>query len=438
MDRALLVADLAHHLATQHGRCAVVGDAERLAREPDGDIDLVVDEVSFATIGRSLMEFTHDRGMQLVQELRHEHTGWYFVLAAGAPDGGFELVPVDVCSDYVRSGRRYLPAHALLECVESRCISGVQVPVIADAANFRYMLIKKIEKGDLTHASGALIARYYAADPERGQSFIRSHWRGEQQRMLLDASETDTWDEVLRNVAQLRQGLRRSVHRSARDLVLEAERLAGRVLRPTGWWVAFLGVDGAGKSTVLERVAEDLAPAFRRVSRFHSRPRTVDLRFGEDTGPTTEPHAQLPRSVVSSWAKLALWFADYWCGFAASIRPQLTRSTFVLFDRCFADMLVDPVRYRYGGSLALLAWLVVATPSPHSIVLLDVDPSSTRKAEVAEAELTRMRVAYRDYIRSARGGHIVDASRPLESVVHDVEALLLSALSQRTGNRLTK
>lgn len=436
MDRAQFVADLARYLQGHDGTCAVVGDADRLAREPEGDIDIVVDQHTFAAIGPHLLAFAHEHGMQVVQELRHEPTAWYFVLAAEGPGGSFELLAVDICSDYVRFGRRYLGARALLAGVERRCIGEIQVPVIADPVNFRYMLVKKIEKGDLSPMSGALIARCYSADPEAGQSFLRRHWRGEQQRMLLLASATDAWDDVVRNIAQLRRGLRRSVRRSGADLVLEAARVTRRVLRPTGWWVAFLGVDGAGKSTVLERVAEDLAPAFRRVSRFHSRPRTVDVRFGDDPGPTTEPHAQAPRSVVGSWAKLALWYADYWAGYVAAIRPQLIRSTFVLFDRYFADMLIDPVRYRYGGSLALLAAAVAATPSPHSIVLLDVDPASARKAEVAEAELTRMRAAYKAYTRSTRGGRVVDASQPLACVVHDVEAFLLAALAQRTRKRL--
>ena len=48
-------------------------------------------------------------------------------------------------------------------------------------------------------------------------------------------------------------------------------------------------------------------------------------------------------------AYLSAFFLDHWVGYIFKVRPALGRSNFVIFDRYFHDVLVDPRRYRYGG-----------------------------------------------------------------------------------------
>ena len=75
-----------------------------------------------------------------------------------------------------------------------------------------------------------------------------------------------------------------------------------RMVQPTGLLVAMLGADGAGKSTVLAQVEDDLAPAYRRTKRYHLRP-----HFGRVTadGPAVVDPTRNRREVglrpPSSW-----------------------------------------------------------------------------------------------------------------------------------------
>jgi len=87
---------------------------------------------------------------------------------------------------------------------------------------------------------------------------------------------------------------------------------------------------------------------------------------------------------VGSLAKAIYWVLDYTVGYYLKVRPAITRSTLMIFDRYLVDALVDPRRYRFGGpQWALrLAWSLI--PKPHLVILLDapVEVVRARKQEV--------------------------------------------------------
>jgi GTPase SAR1 family protein len=81
--------------------------------------------------------------------------------------------------------------------------------------------------------------------------------------------------------------------------------------------VVFLGSDGSGKSSVIERVMPDLTPAFRKTSFFHLRP-----RFGiqnNNGNIVNDPHGKAPRSYLISITKLIYFWADYLFGWLGII-----------------------------------------------------------------------------------------------------------------------
>ncbi|MFN2382938.1 MAG: hypothetical protein ABR559_01585 [Gemmatimonadota bacterium] len=193
-----------------------------------------------------------------------------------------------------------------------------------------------------------------------------------------------------------------------------------------GVWVALLGPDGSGKSSVLEEVERLLAPHFRGVKRYHLRPHWGRLRPTD--APVTDPHARPARPALLSLAKLGLWWADYGVGYAALIRPRLARDILVTFDRYYHDLLVDPQRYRYGGPLRLAALGARWLPRPHVIIVLDAPPEvlRQRKREVTLEETTRQREAYRRLAVTLPNARLVNAAQPLAAVAAEVASIVRS------------
>ena len=119
------------------------------------------------------------------------------------------------------------------------------------------------------------------------------------------------------------------------------------------------------------------------------------------------------------------WFVYYTLGYLGR-HLDLMRSTLVLNDRHFVDVLVDPRRYRYGGPMWLVRLIWRLIPKPDLIVLLDAPPDVlyARKGEGTPASLARRRAEYLQLAEVTPNFAVVPAARALDDVVDDVAALV--------------
>lgn len=213
--------------------------------------------------------------------------------------------------------------------------------------------------------------------------------------------------------------------------------VARRASGAGGLVVAILGPDGSGKTSVRDELEPRLAPAFRRTGREHFLPWLLRPRLGG--APVTDPHGAPPRGAVSSALKLGYYLAEAWLGHALRVWPAKVRTALVLFDRCYHDVLVDPRRYRYGGPMWLARLVGRLIPKSDIFILLDLpaEVAHARKPEVRLEEAHRLRQRYLELAREL-GAHVVDASRPLEEVVREVEGIVLDYMERRTRARLER
>ena len=152
----------------------------------------------------------------------------------------------------------------------------------------------------------------------------------------------------------------------------------------------------------------------------------------------TEPHNQVPRAAVSSVLKLGYYFTIYLIGYWLIVRPKLVRSTLVVFDRYYHDLLVDPQRYRYGGPMWLARLVGRLVPKPNLWIVLDAPAEvlQSRKQEVTFEETCRQRKAYLDLARQVPNAAIIDAAKPLDDVVIATSRAILDYMAERTIKRL--
>lgn len=206
---------------------------------------------------------------------------------------------------------------------------------------------------------------------------------------------------------------------------------------PGGVFLAVLGPDGCGKSSVIDALVQELGNTFRGTRRFHFRP-----SLGRGDGPVvTDPYAAPPRSPAGSVAKLAYYWADYVFGYLMRIRAG-RQSELVVFDRYVHDIAADPIRYRYGGPMWAVHALERLVPGPDLCLVLDAPAEvlQARKQEVTLEQSRQQRDAYRRLAERVPEAHLLDASRPLDEVVEHARCLVLrqAASGPRPALRRTR
>jgi dTMP kinase len=201
-----------------------------------------------------------------------------------------------------------------------------------------------------------------------------------------------------------------------------------------GLFITLEGIEGAGKSTIAQRVCEWLAG------------RSIRATLTREPGGT--PLAERVRQIVlergdeplSPVTETLLMFAARGIHIASLIRPALARGEWIVCDR-----FTDATRAYQGGGRGIdptwiesLATQVHGDLQPDCTLLLDLpvpmglERARSRKAAVtdrfeaeAQAFFERVRAAYLELARrEPRRIHLIDASRPLGAVESQVIAVL--------------
>lgn len=400
----------------------VLHSYESFPEQVASDVDCCVPDNRLAEALECIRDTAERGGWVLTQILQHEVWAFYLVLAnPAAPE---QWLKVDVCSHYGREGRRFLTDAELLE--RRRPWRGFFVP--CPSSECLYIWAKALAKDKDPALVIPRLRELGQQEPTRTQELFAR----------VFGSEAGQWSEWLERPAAEWRALRKQMRRRNRPAFGQSAREWARRLRrvcyPTGLTLAFLGPDGVGKSTVIAGVWPLLEPHFRRELRVHfvRRPGAK-----ADGAPVTDPHGQLPRSVAASWAKIVFYFICAWLDWLARLQPARVRSTCILCDRTFDDLLVDPRRYRVQRSNALVRLLRRWLPQPDLTFVLDAPTAviQQRKAEVDAAETERQRAVLRELAARDPRWQVVSTDAAPETVARMIATRVIQFLAARQATR---
>ncbi|MBC8441371.1 MAG: hypothetical protein H8D87_16990 [Deltaproteobacteria bacterium] len=199
--------------------------------------------------------------------------------------------------------------------------------------------------------------------------------------------------------------------------------------------VCFLGTDGSGKSTVISCITAMLKGTTKEIKYKHLKPQL--FKKGEVSKVVTAPHAKPPRSKFISTIKIISWLFLYWQDRFFHKHKSLTLR---IWDRYYHDLLIDPLRYRYGAPMEIAHFLAKLVPKPDLFILLDAPTKvlQNRKQEVPFKETKRQRKAYLSLIGNMKNAVIIDTSQKLENVATDVYDEIINFLVSRAAKRMSE
>lgn len=385
----------------------------------DSDVDLLLKGNDFLNVEYIVKSFCEKYDYKLVQIYNQDFRAKNIFIFDPLNN---QLLNLDVYGELSRRGVVIFSETSVFDSLGE--YQGV--PIMSPAIEFVYYLVKKLDKNQLGQDAFEHLRQLFLASEVESRSKLKSIFQSTC-NTIFDAftfNEKDKVDSERNSILvdfDLNKlvSLDRSIHMIKRYFV--------RVVRPTGIVISFLGPDGVGKSMVIDALLAEMLP-FRKSKYFHLKP--FDAR--KDVGSIKEPHGSRCYGFIISYIKLIYFVIQYNFGWAVNVLGLRVRSTLIVFDRYYDDLLVDPKRYRFGGSLCIARLFKLLIPSPDLYFVLTADPKIifSRKEEVFFSELERQVLEYKSLSDGVRYLN-VDTNRKPKEIVRSVVQDLMSKMNER-------
>jgi thymidylate kinase len=158
------------------------------------------------------------------------------------------------------------------------------------------------------------------------------------------------------------------------------------LVKPKGLMVGFVGVDGSGKSTLIDQTYATILKITQpdRISIYHLFPGT-----NRQETTSTQPHLKKPYPLLKGITKELYLLFRFWTGYLASIR-ELSKTSLIIMDRSNIDVVIDPARFRLKR-LLLRPLFIELMPKPDLIFYCFGDSQIifNRKRELSIYEIQR-------------------------------------------------
>ena len=173
-----------------------------------------------------------------------------------------------------------------------------------------------------------------------------------------------------------------------------------------GFTITFSGVDGAGKSTIIELVKQELSEKYRKeVVQLRHRPGILPIlnsyRVGtkkaEELATIKLPRKGSNKNALSSLLRFSYYFADYILGQIYVYFKYLIRGKVVIYDRYYFDFISDPKRsnIQLNPNIVKALYSLILKPKLNFFLYAKSEVILKRKKELDAQTIDQLSGKYR-------------------------------------------
>lgn len=178
-----------------------------------------------------------------------------------------------------------------------------------------------------------------------------------------------------------------------------------------GFMMTFSGVDGSGKSTIIQSFKNELRIIHRReVVLLRHRPRVLPIlssvKYGGIKNAETRAGNVLPRKGkakpgIGSYMRFVYYYSDYLIGQVYVYFKYILRGKIVLYDRYYFDFIVDAKRSNISipKSFSKKLYSLVYKPKYNILLWSEANDVFARKPEVELNQIVELNKGYKNLFR---------------------------------------
>ena len=190
--------------------------------------------------------------------------------------------------------------------------------------------------------------------------------------------------------------------------------------------VSFMGVDGSGKSTLIELLRKKLKNKFRKIKYIHLRPYLILL---DKSTVQANPHkSKKTWPILLNLFRILYWLIIYRFFFYLFGNNS---NQLIIFDRYAHDLMIDPIRYKFNLPINIAKFILDLFPNPNLWIVVNapIKVLEKRKKELPTKELKRQIRTYLNFAKQRKNSIVVNTNNSVQSCL---------SLIIKKVNRLTK
>lgn len=388
------------------------------SNELSSDNDLLLKKSDFCNINNLINLFCQESNMRRIQEYRHSFFATNIILISR---DNKKFLNLDFYYDLYYNGMKFENNELLfIDSVDFR-----ERTNLLPKYDFAQYLIKKINKGGLSKLSFEKFLRLYNLDKTGCQTIIKKYIPHNNLINVFNSLNNQNFIKFQSSILEIE--IPKNKFSVKLFTISNFSRIFSRILNPTGLSICFLGPDGSGKSSIISTLLSKQLP-FRRHDYFHLTPLKPSNSLVEKPN---IPSRNNEYPFIISFIKLIYYFFMYNISWLINIYPKKIQSSLVIFDRYYDDLLIDPARFRYKGSVKIIQFVKRIIPSPDIYFILTASPDIIFKRK---QELSKKEILYQvNKYQKMKNNNVIqiDVNKSIEDITLTVYHEIISYMAVR-------